>query len=153
MLHLLGMTQSQLQRRCRAGRKADDVDLVDVERVEQSSERVGLNGWCRVRRHRRPEITESRRSDDATIVKEVADGKETPDAVVVNPVDHEQWSAGAALSLWASRYVTTLLYGLQPRDPMTFIGAAAVLMAIGLLAGWIPARRAARIDPTVVLRQ
>ena len=49
--------------------------------------------------------------------------------------------------------VTTLLYGLQPRDPMTFIGAAAVLMAIGLLAGWIPARRAARIDPTVVLRQ
>ena len=61
--------------------------------------------------------------------------------------------AGAALSLWASRFVATLLYGLQPRDPMTFIGAAVVLMAIGLLAGWIPARRAARIDPTVVLRQ
>ena len=61
--------------------------------------------------------------------------------------------AGAALSLWASRFVATLLYGTQPRDPMTFIGAAVVLMAIGLLAGWIPARRAARIDPTVVLRQ
>ena len=60
--------------------------------------------------------------------------------------------AGAALSLWASRFVATLLYGTQPRDPMTFIGAAVVLMAIGLLAGWIPARRAARIDPTVVLR-
>ena len=55
--------------------------------------------------------------------------------------------AGAALSLWASRFVATLLYGTQPRDPMTFVAAAVVLMAIGLLAGWIPARRAARHRP------
>ena len=60
---------------------------------------------------------------------------------------------GAALSLWASRFVSTLLYGLEPRDPATFIGAAFVLAAIGLVAGWLPARRAARIDPTVVLRE
>jgi putative ABC transport system permease protein len=61
--------------------------------------------------------------------------------------------AGAALSLWASRFVATLLYGLEPRDPTTLIAAALLLGAIGLLAGWLPARRAARIDPTIVLRE
>jgi predicted permease len=62
-------------------------------------------------------------------------------------------ATGAALSFWASRFVATLLYGLEPRDPATFVGAAVMLCAIGLLAGWLPARRAARIDPTVVLRE
>ena len=61
--------------------------------------------------------------------------------------------AGAALSWWASRFVATLLYGLEPRDPATFTTAALLLAAIGLLAGWLPARRAARIDPTIVLRE
>jgi ABC-type antimicrobial peptide transport system permease subunit len=54
-------------------------------------------------------------------------------------------AAGAVLSLWASRCVATLLYGLEPRDPTTFIGAAMLLGTIGLLAGWLPARRAARV--------
>jgi ABC-type antimicrobial peptide transport system permease subunit len=62
-------------------------------------------------------------------------------------------AAGAALSLWASRFVASLLYGLEPRDPATFVTAAVVLCAIGLLAGWLPARRASRIDPTAVLRE
>jgi len=62
-------------------------------------------------------------------------------------------AVGAALSLWASRFVATLLYGLEPRDPATFIGAALLLGTVGLLAGWLPARRASRIDPTVVLRE
>jgi putative ABC transport system permease protein len=62
-------------------------------------------------------------------------------------------ATGAALSLWASRFVATLLYGLEPRDPATLVGAAVMLCAIGLLAGWLPARRAARTDPTVVLRE
>jgi predicted permease len=61
--------------------------------------------------------------------------------------------AGAGVSLWASRFVATLLYGLEPRDPATLIGAALVLSTIGALAGWIPARRAARIDPARVLRE
>jgi putative ABC transport system permease protein len=60
--------------------------------------------------------------------------------------------AGLATSLWASTYVTPLLYGLQPRDPLTMIGSALVLAAIGGLAGWLPAMRAARIDPARVLR-
>jgi putative ABC transport system permease protein len=62
-------------------------------------------------------------------------------------------AAGVALSWWTSRFVATLLFGLGPRDPATFAAAAALLVSIGLLAGWIPARRAARIDPVRVLRE
>ena len=61
--------------------------------------------------------------------------------------------AGVAMSLWASRFVTTLLYGLEPRDPLTLAAAAVVLAAIGALAGWLPARRASRIDPARVLHE
>jgi ABC-type antimicrobial peptide transport system permease subunit len=46
-----------------------------------------------------------------------------------------------------------MLYGLEPNDPATFAGAAVILAAVGGLAGWIPARRASRIDPADVLRE
>jgi putative ABC transport system permease protein len=59
---------------------------------------------------------------------------------------------GGAVSFWTSRLVAALLFGLEPRDPATFAGAAIVLAAVALLAGWLPARRAARIDPAIVLR-
>jgi predicted permease len=60
---------------------------------------------------------------------------------------------GGVLSIWAARFATPLVFGVQPRDPATLAGATAVLAAIGALAGWIPARRAARIDPARVLRE
>ena len=50
------------------------------------------------------------------------------------------------------KFVATLLYGLEPRDPATLVAAALVLATIGALAGWLPARRASRIDPARVLR-
>jgi putative ABC transport system permease protein len=59
---------------------------------------------------------------------------------------------GAGVSLWASKFVAALLYGLEPRDPVTLIGAAAMLAAVAGAAGWLPARRASQIDPSVVLR-
>ena len=59
---------------------------------------------------------------------------------------------GAAVSLWASKFVATLLYGLEPRDPVTLVGAALVLVTVGAAAGWLPAYRASRIDPAEVLR-
>jgi ABC-type antimicrobial peptide transport system permease subunit len=62
-------------------------------------------------------------------------------------------AGGIGVSLWAARFVSTLLYQLEPRDPVTLAGAALVLAAIGALAGWLPARRAARIEPAEVLRQ
>jgi putative ABC transport system permease protein len=59
---------------------------------------------------------------------------------------------GGAVSLWASQHVATLLYGLTPRDPATIVMATAILAAVGVLAGWLPARRAAMLDPARVLR-
>jgi putative ABC transport system permease protein len=60
---------------------------------------------------------------------------------------------GAVVGAWAATFVKTLLYGLEPRDPATLAGAIVVLGAVGLLAGWLPARRASRIDPADVLRE
>jgi len=60
-------------------------------------------------------------------------------------------AAGACGSLWASRYVEALLHGVTRDDPTTPILAGLVLVAVGAAAGWIPARRAARIDPARVL--
>ena len=60
---------------------------------------------------------------------------------------------GLAGSLWAVRFVEALLFRLEARDPVMFAGAAAVLVAVGVLAAWIPARRAARLDPATVLRE
>jgi ABC-type antimicrobial peptide transport system permease subunit len=60
---------------------------------------------------------------------------------------------GAVLSFWASRYVSTLLYGLDPRDASTLGAAMLVLGLTAALAGWLPARRAARIDAAEVLRE
>jgi putative ABC transport system permease protein len=60
---------------------------------------------------------------------------------------------GVGASLWASRFVASLLYGLAPHDPATFVGAAFMLAAVAVLAAWIPACRASRIDPAEVLRE
>jgi putative ABC transport system permease protein len=60
---------------------------------------------------------------------------------------------GVLVSLWASRFVGSLLYGVGPRDPISVFVAAAVLAAIGALAAWLPARQAARVDPATVLRE
>jgi predicted permease len=61
-------------------------------------------------------------------------------------------AVGVGASLWASKFVATLLYGLEPRDPVTLAAAAAVLGTVGAAAGWLPAYRASRIDPAEVLR-
>jgi putative ABC transport system permease protein len=59
---------------------------------------------------------------------------------------------GAIAGFWVARLTESLLFGLRPHDPLSFALAALVLAAAGLLAAWLPARRAARIDPAVVLR-
>jgi predicted permease len=59
---------------------------------------------------------------------------------------------GAGACLWLSQFIATLLYGLRPRDPATLVSAAVVLTSVGALAGWLPARRAARVDPMAALR-
>jgi putative ABC transport system permease protein len=61
-------------------------------------------------------------------------------------------AVGLAGSLWAAEFVRPLLFQVEARDPVTFAGAAGVLVAAGTLAAWLPARRAARLDPASVLR-
>jgi predicted permease len=61
-------------------------------------------------------------------------------------------AVGAAASLWVSQIVSPLLYGVHPSDPVTLAGAAAILAAVGGVAGWLPAWRASRIDPAEALR-
>ena len=60
---------------------------------------------------------------------------------------------GAILSLWAARFVSSLLFGVRPHDMPTLFGAVVVLALVGLVAAWLPARRASRIDPAEVLRE
>jgi ABC-type antimicrobial peptide transport system permease subunit len=59
---------------------------------------------------------------------------------------------GSVLSLAAARGATSLLFGLKPNDPLTYVAAALVMGLIALLASVIPAHRAAKQDPMVALR-
>ena len=59
---------------------------------------------------------------------------------------------GMAGALLLSRLMTKLLYGVQPTDPATFVAVAMGLGFVAMLAGYIPARRATRIDPVAALR-
>ncbi len=61
-------------------------------------------------------------------------------------------AAGLVASLWLTRFLESLLYGVKPLDLTTLAGAVCVLLACALLAGWLPARRAAAIDPMRTLR-
>ncbi len=61
-------------------------------------------------------------------------------------------AAGLAIALLLGRFVSSLLFGVSAGDPLTFGGVALLLMVVALLAGWIPARRATKIDPMEALR-
>ncbi len=60
---------------------------------------------------------------------------------------------GVAGALAASRAVSSMLFGISPTDPLTFAAVVGVLGSASLLACYIPARRATRVDPVVALRQ
>jgi ABC-type antimicrobial peptide transport system permease subunit len=61
---------------------------------------------------------------------------------------------GTLLSIWASRFIAaSMLFGVDARDPGMLASAAVILIGVGGFAGWLPARRASRINPTIVLRE
>ena len=59
---------------------------------------------------------------------------------------------GIAASFVIMRLMSSLLFGISATDPLTFVIVAALLSAVGLLASYIPARRAMRVDPMAALR-
>jgi ABC-type antimicrobial peptide transport system permease subunit len=64
--------------------------------------------------------------------------------------------AGVAIGCVAAmalvRFISSLLYGVSSTDPAVYAGTAAILIAVGALASYLPARRASRVDPVVALR-
>jgi putative ABC transport system permease protein len=59
---------------------------------------------------------------------------------------------GLACAVGVSRSMAGVLYGVRPLDPPTFAGVAGLLIAVAVIACYIPARRATRVDPMVALR-
>ena len=61
--------------------------------------------------------------------------------------------AGMIAALAATRAIRSMLFGVTPLDPVSFAAAPAVLATVALMACYLPARRATRVDPLVALRE
>jgi ABC-type antimicrobial peptide transport system permease subunit len=59
---------------------------------------------------------------------------------------------GLPLVIGAAKLISSQLFGLTAADPVTLVAATALMISVAMLAGYIPARRASRIDPLVALR-
>ncbi len=61
-------------------------------------------------------------------------------------------AVGLPIAMWAGRGVSALLFGVKPADPLSLAAAAVVMVGVAAVAGYLPARRASRLDPLVALR-
>jgi ABC-type antimicrobial peptide transport system permease subunit len=62
-------------------------------------------------------------------------------------------AVGVVSSLWFARVLAGFLFGVAPRDPTIFTTVTVLLAGVALLAVWVPAQRATRLDPVAALRQ
>jgi ABC-type antimicrobial peptide transport system permease subunit len=61
-------------------------------------------------------------------------------------------AAGVAIALLLTRYMTGMLFGVTPLDPMTYVASAGILLMAAVMATWLPAWRASSVDPVIALR-
>jgi len=61
-------------------------------------------------------------------------------------------AVGVPAALVGDRLVSSMLFGLSPTDPTTMLAAPVILLAVAALAGYLPARRASKVDPMIALR-
>jgi ABC-type antimicrobial peptide transport system permease subunit len=61
-------------------------------------------------------------------------------------------SIGLGGAVAASRSISALLFGVSPLDPLTYVGVIALMLGVAAVASWVPAWRAARVDPAITLR-
>jgi ABC-type antimicrobial peptide transport system permease subunit len=59
---------------------------------------------------------------------------------------------GLALALAVGQVISSIVYEVQPRDPLVMVSVGFAVALLGLFASWVPARRAMRVDPTIALR-
>ena len=59
---------------------------------------------------------------------------------------------GLAGAFVVTRWMTSLLFGVQPVDPLTFVVSCVLLLSVSVLASYAPARRAVRVDPALAFR-
>jgi ABC-type antimicrobial peptide transport system permease subunit len=62
-------------------------------------------------------------------------------------------AAGLLLGILASRVLAFIVYQATPRDPLVVAGVVLAMLSLGLMAAWIPARRALSVDPVILLRE
>jgi ABC-type antimicrobial peptide transport system permease subunit len=60
---------------------------------------------------------------------------------------------GLGLGIMATRVLSFIVYQATPKDPLVLVGVTATMLLLGLVASWIPARRALAVDPLVLLRE
>ena len=104
----------------------------------------GVVGYAVARRTREAGIRLAVGAQPNTIVRLLM--REGVTLVIVGTI------VGMALGLGSAQLLRTLLYGVGASDPVTFLGAPALLLVVGVVAAFLPARRAGRVDPARVLR-